>query len=82
MGLFFATTGVTHLSPKQFFGLAFWAGFSINTLIIELWLRSQKGKSQIEKIAMRPLLLKGAGVGSTVEKSRLRSKPPVLGQNV
>jgi hypothetical protein len=57
MGLFFATTSITHLSPKQFFGVAFWAGFSINTLIIELWLRSQEGKSQIEKIAMRPLLL-------------------------
>jgi hypothetical protein len=55
MGLFFATSSVTHLSPKQFFGVAFWAGFSINTLIVELWLRSHEGKSQIEKIAMRPL---------------------------
>jgi hypothetical protein len=57
MGLFFATTSVTHLSPEQFFGVAFWIGFSINTLIIELWLRSQEGKSQIEEIAMRPLSL-------------------------
>jgi hypothetical protein len=55
MGLFFATTSVTHLSPGQFFGVAFWTGFSINTLIVELWLRSQEGKSQIEKIAMRRL---------------------------
>jgi hypothetical protein len=55
MGLFFATSSVTHLSPKQFFGVAFWAGFSINTLIVELWLRAHEGKSQIEKIAMRPL---------------------------
>lgn len=57
MGLFFATTSVIHLSPEQFFGVAFWVGFSINTLIVELWLRSQEGKSQIEKIAMRPLSL-------------------------
>jgi hypothetical protein len=54
MGIFFATTSVTHLSPEQFFGIAFWIGFSINTLIVELWLRSQEGKSQIERIAMRP----------------------------
>ena len=39
MGLFFATSQITHLEPKQFFGIAFWIGFSINTLIVELWLR-------------------------------------------
>jgi hypothetical protein len=57
MGTFFATSSVTHLSPEQFFGIAFWIGFSINTLIVELWLRSQEGKSQIERMAMRPLSL-------------------------
>ena len=55
MGIFFASSRITHLSPNQFFGIAFWIGFSINTLIIELWLRSQQGKSQIEKMAMGPL---------------------------
>ena len=54
MGIFFATSSVTHLSPEQFFGIAFWIGFSINTLIVELWLRSQEGKSQIETMALRP----------------------------
>jgi hypothetical protein len=54
MGIFFATSSVTHLSPERFFGIAFWIGFSINTLIVELWLRSQEGKSQIERMAMRP----------------------------
>jgi hypothetical protein len=28
MGIFFATHGVTHLAPEQFFGIAFWIGFS------------------------------------------------------
>jgi len=51
MGVFFATSRVTHLSPEQFFGIAFWIGFSINTLVIELWLRSRGGKSQLEGIA-------------------------------
>jgi hypothetical protein len=32
---------LTHLEPGQFFGVAFWIGFSINTLAIELWLRSR-----------------------------------------
>jgi hypothetical protein len=42
MGIFFATSRVTHLAPNQFFGIAFWIGFSINTLIAELWLRSRR----------------------------------------
>jgi hypothetical protein len=51
MGIFFATSRVTHLSPHQFFGIAFWIGFSINTLVIEFWLRSRAGKSKIERMA-------------------------------
>ena len=53
MGIFFATSRFTHLLPQQFFGLAFWIGFSINTVIVELWLRSPGGASQIERIAVR-----------------------------
>jgi hypothetical protein len=56
MGIFFATSRFTHLLPQQFFGLAFWIGFSINTMIVELWLRSRGGASQIEKMAVRPVL--------------------------
>jgi hypothetical protein len=40
MGLFFATSRWTHLEPRQFFGVAFWIGFSINAIIVEVWLRS------------------------------------------
>lgn len=40
MGVFFATAPLTHLTPAQFFGIAFWIGFSVNTVAIELWLRS------------------------------------------
>jgi hypothetical protein len=55
MGIFFATSRVTHLSPHQFFGIAFWIGFSVNTVIVQLWLRSQAGKAQIEEMARRSL---------------------------
>lgn len=41
MGFFFATSRLTGLQPEQFFGIAFWIGFSINTLAVEWWLRSQ-----------------------------------------
>jgi hypothetical protein len=41
MGIFFATSPLTGLTPQQFFGIAFWIGFSFNTLVIELWLRSR-----------------------------------------
>jgi hypothetical protein len=40
MGIFFATSPLTHLQHSQFFGIAFWIGFSINTLVVEWWLRS------------------------------------------
>ena len=42
MGILFATSPFTHLTPKQFFGIAFWIGFSINALVIELWLHSRR----------------------------------------
>jgi hypothetical protein len=38
MGVFFATRGLTYLEPSQFFGLAFWIGFGINTVLVEWWL--------------------------------------------
>ena len=39
MGVFFATSRLTHWTPQQFFGIAFWVGFSINAIVMELWLR-------------------------------------------
>jgi hypothetical protein len=39
MGVFFATSKLTHLGPRQFFGIAFWIGFSINWIVVESWFR-------------------------------------------
>lgn len=41
MGGFFATRHTTHLDPQQFFGIAFWIGFSINWIIAEMWFRAR-----------------------------------------
>ena len=51
MGVFFATRSLTHLAPSQFFGIAFWIGFSLNTVAVELWLRSTKAGSTARKRA-------------------------------
>jgi hypothetical protein len=32
--------------PSQFFRMAFWIGFTINTLVIETWLRSRAKNAQ------------------------------------
>lgn len=51
MGVFFATSRLTHLVPSQFFGIAFWIGFSINTLAFELWINARDRKFQHETLA-------------------------------
>lgn len=49
MGVFFATSHLTHLQPRQFFGLAFWVGFSINAIAVELWLHyEQRSRTRYE----------------------------------
>jgi hypothetical protein len=56
MGVFFATSQLTHLEPRQFFGIAFWIGFSINTIAVELWLHSREHRSQTERMTLRPTM--------------------------
>jgi len=46
MGIFFATSRLTHWTPQLFFGPAFWIGFSINAILMELWLRKHPLFSQ------------------------------------
>jgi hypothetical protein len=40
MGVFFATQSVTHLQPQQFFGIAFWIGFTVTYIAGEAYLRT------------------------------------------
>lgn len=51
MGVFFATSRLTHLEPGQFFGIAFWIGFSINTVVVALWLHSRRGQAVVKNWA-------------------------------
>jgi hypothetical protein len=54
MGVFFATSRLTHLAPNQFFGIAFWIGFSINAIVVEIWLHSGARRLQLDRVAALP----------------------------
>ena len=38
VGVFFATSRITHLTPHDFFGIAFWLGFTIQSIAAEIWI--------------------------------------------
>ena len=45
MGVFFATSSITHLQPQQFFGTAFWIGFTSTYIAGEAYIRSHPAKT-------------------------------------
>ncbi|HEX4543744.1 MAG TPA: DUF2306 domain-containing protein [Candidatus Acidoferrum sp.] len=44
IGIFFATSRLTHLTPHEFFGTAFWLGFTIQLIAAESWIHYARGK--------------------------------------
>jgi len=38
VGVFFATRGITQLTPHEFFGIAFWLGFTMHAIAAEMWI--------------------------------------------
>jgi uncharacterized membrane protein YsdA (DUF1294 family) len=38
VGVFFATRSITHLTPHEFFGTAFWLGFTMQLIAAEIWI--------------------------------------------
>lgn len=38
IGFFFATSRLTHLTPHEFFGTAFWLGFTVQLIAAEAWI--------------------------------------------
>jgi uncharacterized membrane protein len=39
VGVFFATSPLTGLTPREFFGIAFWIGFVLHLIAAEAWIR-------------------------------------------
>lgn len=46
MGIFFATSRLTGLTPRDFFGIAFWIGFTLTYIAGELWIRYTRPRPQ------------------------------------
>jgi uncharacterized membrane protein len=44
IGIFFATSRFTHLTPHDFFGTAFWLGFTIQLIAAESWIQHTRDK--------------------------------------
>ncbi|HKF45783.1 MAG TPA: DUF2306 domain-containing protein [Terracidiphilus sp.] len=56
MGVFFATSPLTHLEPRQFFGIAMAVGFSVNVIVFEVWLRSLARRAHSSQTSTAPVL--------------------------
>jgi uncharacterized membrane protein len=53
-GVFFATSRITHLTPRDFFGFAFWLGFSLSLAAAEAWIRTMGGPRKPVSTASTP----------------------------
>ncbi len=53
VGVFFATSSISGLTPHEFFGTAFWIGFTIHLIVAESWIRTHPQSSQFQQIAVR-----------------------------
>jgi uncharacterized membrane protein len=43
VGIFFATSPLTGLTPHDFFGTALWIGFTLHLILAEVWINKRKG---------------------------------------
>jgi uncharacterized membrane protein len=55
VGVFFATRSLTQLTPHEFFGIAFWLGFTIHLIAAEVWIDYTRPRAT-EPIARRESL--------------------------
>lgn len=46
IGFFFATSRLTHLTPHEFFGTAFWLGFIVQLIAAEAWIHYTQPHAQ------------------------------------
>lgn len=45
VGMFFATRNITHLTPHEFFGTAFWLAFTIHLIAAESWINYTRART-------------------------------------
>ncbi len=53
VGVFFATKQLTHLTPREFFGTAFWLGFTLHLIAAELWINYTRASGKGAVVSAR-----------------------------
>jgi uncharacterized membrane protein len=54
VGIFFVTSRLSGLTPSEFFGTAFWIGFTVHLIVAESWIRThpQSSQSQFQQVSV------------------------------
>jgi uncharacterized membrane protein len=53
IGIFFATSRLTRLTPHEFFGIAFWIGFTVQLIAAEAWIHATAPQNEIRSAFAR-----------------------------
>jgi uncharacterized membrane protein len=48
IGIFFATSPLSGLTPREFFGIAFWIGFVLHLIAAEAWIRTTSARQMAD----------------------------------
>jgi uncharacterized membrane protein len=51
IGVFFVTSRLTGLTPHEFFGTAFWIGFTLQVMAAEVWIQATRGSRETAPLA-------------------------------
>ncbi len=69
IGIFFATSRFTHLTPQEFFGTAFWIGFTLQLIAAESWIYYTRNKLAPQSAANSTLRMDRAPASSTTPQA-------------
>ena len=59
VGIFFATARISGLTPHEFFGTAFWIGFTTHLIVAESWIRTHPQSEQSQQMTVRAAIGRG-----------------------
>lgn len=80
VGVFFATQRLTHLTPHEFFGIAFWLGFTLQTIAAEVYINYARASQQTVRVPQaairKPLRAAESEARLPLPTQRSQSKTP------
>jgi len=81
IGMFFATSQFSGLTPYQFFGTAFWIGFVLHLMAAEIWIHRTMPRTELESLQNQsnmcsalPCSLLEFGLRLVVQRGKSRSE--------